>query len=117
MTFVPSKYRVNRRRFYDGVEMSLSVVLNQLLNRTLTNHGKVYRVTLEHGLQVALLYRLGFVIIQISRKKPVKPSIQELITCLKALHVVEAPDHTPVSLEDDENKYLQVSFVPSERIL
>jgi hypothetical protein len=116
--FVPSKYRENRRRFYDGVEMSLSTILIQLFNRSLNNPGKVYQVTLERGLEVAFKYNsMDEVIMQLSRKKPTQPSIQEMITCLKALHVVEAPGHTPVNLEDDDHNYLQVHILLPEAIL
>jgi hypothetical protein len=98
--------------------VTLTTTLMPLMNRSVLNPGKAYRVTLFRGLEVAFMTRLnGNVVMQLSRPVPSEPSSTEMTTCLKAIQVVE-PDKYPVTKHSlSDRNFLLVEFTPPERTI
>ena len=96
--------------------MSLSVVLSQLLRRSIFNPGKIYSETLDRGLTVAFGTMHNITTLKISRPKPKEPSYLELVTCLKAINVNNPETIPSRKLEDTNNYYLLVDL-PNMEVL
>ncbi len=110
MTFTPSIYRTNRRRYFGSEDMSLKIILSQLLNRSRLNPGKVYKEYLTGGLTVAFRTMHDQTAMQLSRQKPTEPSYLELATCLKAINVNDPENYPSFSMETAGNYYLLVNL-------